>query len=88
MIKAAGQLNGKPLLVIGLSGENIARLMSDEPIIFDTGPFGLPALSVLIVGGKTEDDIARDLSAVLGRTQGSRPEIQPVNSPTPKLGGS
>lgn len=61
MIKAAGQHNGRPLLVIGLSGENMTRLMAGEPILFDAGALGLPEMSVLVVGGRTEDAIAADL---------------------------
>jgi hypothetical protein len=41
------------MLVIGLSGENVTRLMAGEPIMFDAGALGLPPMSVLVVGGPT-----------------------------------
>lgn len=52
---------GKPLVVLGLSGENMTRLMAKEPILLDLADLGLPSTMVAIVGGKTEDDIAADL---------------------------
>ena len=64
MIKAAGMAGGLPLVIIGLSGENMTRLMADEPIQFDLAELGLPPTIVLIVGGRTEDDIAADLRRV------------------------
>jgi hypothetical protein len=58
VIKAAGRDGlGRPLLIIGLSGENMTRLMADKPIKFDMAEVGLPPLTVVIVGGKTEDAI-------------------------------
>ena len=61
MIKAAGRAGVKPLVVIGLSGENMTRLLADEPITFDLAELGLPSTIVLIVGGRTEDAIAEQL---------------------------
>lgn len=63
MIKAAGVSNGKPLLILGLSGETVTRLMAGEPILLDTAPLGLPDMSVVIVGGRTEQTILDDLRA-------------------------
>lgn len=59
MIKATGRTrSGEPVLILGLSGENMARLMADEPILVDTGELeGLPALRIAIVGGRTEETI-------------------------------
>lgn len=43
MLKARGQTgDGTPLVVIGLSGENMTRLMAKEPIQFDLAELGLP----------------------------------------------
>lgn len=62
MIKATGRdANGNPLLVLGISGENVTRLLADEPIQFDTAEVGLPPMTVVIVYGKTEPDIVRTL---------------------------
>jgi hypothetical protein len=63
VIKATGRMDGKPLVLIGLSGENMARLMADEPIRFNLADLGMPPTVVLIVGGRTEDDIANRLRA-------------------------
>lgn len=58
MIKAAGTTaTGAPLVILGLSGENMTRLMANEPIMFDLAELGLPRTVVTIVGGRTEDDI-------------------------------
>lgn len=66
MIKAAGHHNDHPLLIIGLSGENMTRLMAGEPTLFDAAELGLPAMSVLLVGGRTEDTIRDDLRRAFG----------------------
>lgn len=63
MLKALGRTgDGKPVLILGLSGENVARLMANEPILVDvTKSFGGPPMMVVIVGGRTEDDIKDQL---------------------------
>lgn len=62
MIKAAGIHNGKPLLIIGLSDANALLLSAGHPITFDLVELGLSPMRVVIVGGRTEDDIKSDLS--------------------------
>ncbi len=62
MIKAAGLTNdGRPLLVLGLSGENVTRLMADEPISIDLSELGLPPMQVIILGGRDEFTITAQL---------------------------
>lgn len=65
MIKALGRAgDGNPLLVIGLSGENVARLAAGEPIAFNMAEeFGpdIPPQHVVIIYGKHEADIANEL---------------------------
>jgi hypothetical protein len=62
VIKAVGRTGaGQPLLVLGLSGENMTRLMADEPILIRMADVGLPDCVVAIVGGRTEDAIAEAL---------------------------
>lgn len=71
MLKAAGTMDGLPLLVLGLDGENMTRLMAGEPIIVDAhdnqlrSQFELPALRVLVVGGRNEEDIRRAVREVV-----------------------
>lgn len=63
MIKAVGRTGlGSPLLILGLSGENMTRLMAGEPISFDLADLGLPPMRVIIVGGRTEDAITGHLA--------------------------
>jgi hypothetical protein len=72
VIKATGRTgDGRPLLILGLSGENVTRLTAGEPIRFDTASVGLPPCVVLIVYGRTEDAIAADLKRHLGATDAS-----------------
>lgn len=56
---------GRPLLLIGLSGENMTRLMADEPIVIDAARFGVGEFTVLLMGGRTEDSMAQQVMAVL-----------------------
>lgn len=59
MIKARLDADdGEQIALIGLSGENMARLMADEPIDFNLSEVGLPPQRVWIIGGSTEDVIA------------------------------
>lgn len=58
MIKASGRTgDGTPLLIVGLSGENMTRLMAGEPITFHAGAMGLPGVQVVLIGGRTEADL-------------------------------
>lgn len=70
MFKAAAKLkDGQALLVLGLSELNVTRLMNDQPIRFNLSDIGapaimgLPAMEVLIVGGRTEEAIVEQLKA-------------------------
>ena len=64
MIKATlHSADGSVTALIGLSGENMARLMSDEPILFDLADLGLSPQKIVIIGGKDEQAIADQLVA-------------------------
>jgi hypothetical protein len=70
VIKATGRAgDGRPLLVLGLSGENVTRLTAGEPMSLDLRDVGM-RLHVLVVYGRTEDDIAGDLKTHLGAVGG------------------
>lgn len=59
MIKARGRTgDGRPVVLLGLSGENVARLVADEPIVFDLAQLGLGPCRVVILYGRTEEEIA------------------------------
>lgn len=61
MIKAVGKSGDQTMLLLGLSGENMTRLMADEPIQFNLAEVGLPSMVVVIVGGRTEGAITEKL---------------------------
>lgn len=61
MIKARGEVGGRPMLLLGLSGENVTRLMAGEPILFDGTPYGFDG-NIVICGGRTEADIVAELA--------------------------
>ena len=67
MIKAAGKTGlGLPLLLLGLSGENVTRLTAGEPIrvkAADMTALGLPPMEVVIHYGRTEQDIIEEMRA-------------------------
>lgn len=64
MLKARGATtDGRPLLLLGLSGENMTRLMADEPIRLELAELGLPSIQVVIIGGRTERAMLDQLRA-------------------------
>jgi|SRR5581483_5142141 len=61
--------DGRNTLIVGLSGEDMTRLMADEPIII--GAVELKAMGfskgvdeVIIIGGRNEDAMVADLTRV------------------------
>ena len=64
MFKARGQTNdGRPVIVIGLSYGNLDRLRGGEPIEFNLSEIGLTG-GCIILAGKTEDAILKELTGV------------------------
>lgn len=65
--------DGTPIVLLGLEGENMARLMSDEPIrisnidlhtMLGVGLLEpLPAFDILIIGGKDGQEMLEKLRA-------------------------
>jgi hypothetical protein len=66
MIKAVLRDRQGPVVLLGLSGENVTRLMADEPIHVDLAELGLPGLRIALIGGRTETDIANQLEQHFG----------------------
>lgn len=69
MLKASGQTgDGRPLVVLGLSEENVSRLVAQKPVRLDLADVGLSPTEVVIVYGQTEADIEKKLaeSGLLG----------------------
>lgn len=56
MILLKGQMNGKPMVVIGLSRSNVDKLVAGQPIL-TAGPKG----AMIITFGETEFHIKNDL---------------------------
>jgi hypothetical protein len=67
VIKAAGKTGlGMPLLMLGLSGENVTRLAAGEPIRVSAqhmAELGLPQMEIVIHYGRTERAILDDIEA-------------------------
>lgn len=65
MIKAkATTRDGTSVLLLGISGENVTRLIAGEPIHIDATELvmmGFPAMHIGIVYGRTEQDIVDDI---------------------------
>lgn len=57
-------VDGKPVLLLGLSGENITRLMAHEEIAIDAAQLGLPPMTVILMAGRTEADMAARLVGI------------------------
>lgn len=68
MIKALlREPNGQAVVVLGLSGENMARLMADEPIVVQLAELGLKPMKIVVVGGRTEEAISDQLTEQFGQ---------------------
>ena len=67
MIKAVMKTAlGEPLLFLGLSGENVTRLVAGEPIRITSAQLAeldLPPMVVVIHYGRTEQDILGEMKA-------------------------
>lgn len=61
MIKLRAQTtDGRPMIVVGLSHENLDRLRAGKPIDFDLGDIGLVG-ECFIFAGETEDEMMENL---------------------------
>lgn len=75
---------GKTVLMLGLSGENVTRLMADEPIRVDLAALGrehgveLPEMELLLIGGRTESHVVEQLQAA-----GVKINIRPMSADHP-----
>lgn len=62
MIKfTAKTADGRTLLCMGLSYENVARLKNNFPIRFKGEDVGLPDQDIMIFVGKTEESMAKEM---------------------------
>jgi hypothetical protein len=66
MIKlAAVGRNGQPVVVLGLSHENLARLLADEPIKVHMEDLDLPPMTVILFAGKDEDEMVEQMRPLI-----------------------
>lgn len=62
MIKARlVQADGSPLTILGLSGENVTRLIAGEPIVFAASEVGLGDGRICLIYGHTENAMVAEL---------------------------
>lgn len=67
MIKGRAMIDGKPVLLLGLSRANCERLLQDQPIRITRDQLvvmGLPAIDVLLIAGETEASISQQLGGL------------------------
>ena len=75
MIKFNGKVDGSNLLGLGLSRENVSRLVDGQPIMINTKEMNLgdfPWGKIFIFFGETEEDMAKeleDMGAINAKTQ-------------------
>lgn len=62
MIRAKlNKSDGRQVMIVGLSGENVTRLVAGEPIMHAMEDAGFPGVDLVILYGKTEADVTADL---------------------------
>ena len=71
MLKMRGRdRSGHPVIILGLSDQNLHRLRRGEPISFSLTELGFKGGSVVIFSGATEADMAREFLDVAVRQAG------------------
>lgn len=62
MIKArSSDEAGQPIVILGITGENVARMAAGEPVLVNMTELGLPPMKVILMYGKTERHITAEL---------------------------
>lgn len=64
MIKARATIGSRDTMILGLTRENVTRLLDNQPIMFDGAELGWPAMRVVILAGETLADIEEDLRSI------------------------
>lgn len=68
MIKATTQrLDGAPVLIMGLSNENLRRLREGQPVAFPAESIGLPPMDIVIYYAPTEEQAEALLCEMFGK---------------------
>jgi hypothetical protein len=67
MIKATGTRgNGKPFVLVGITGENVTRIVAGEPLKINLGDVGLDDIEIAVVYGKTEAELVAQIEPFTG----------------------
>lgn len=67
MIKMAGtSVDGRQVILLGLSEGNLKRLRERKPIHIHSEEFNIPGIDVIICWGPTEDDLMKELQSLIG----------------------
>ncbi len=61
MIKAIGEKDGQPAIILGLSRRNCELLLEGKPIVVDVGKMGGPRCRVILMAAETEQHLIDDL---------------------------
>jgi hypothetical protein len=67
-----------PIVILGLSGENVTRLMADEPVavdLQDTHP-ELPPMMVVLFGGRNDEILLAKLKSEIPYFADAIPEVR------------
>jgi hypothetical protein len=59
------ETEGLPVLLVGLSGENVTRLAAGEPIVVDLAEMGLEPYKIVLMYGATDADIVTEVRETL-----------------------
>lgn len=66
MIKATARGNGRTLVLLGITDQNIARLREGRPIHIHGEEMGIGPLDICIITGKDEADLVKTLKPMIG----------------------
>lgn len=60
-VKAKSTTDGKDMLLLGLSDENMKRLKDGQPIKFNAKDVGFPHMEIMIFNGRTEAEMYEEI---------------------------
>ena len=81
MIKASSKTSdGKTLLVLGITPENVRRMKAGHPILVDGSEVGIDNLLVTIMFGQTERSIVAEIRSHGIETHGADEQLSKVEA--------
>lgn len=78
MLKALMGTKEMPIVILGLSGENMTRLMADEPIHFSLKDIhrDLPDVMLVLFGARNDEDLLIKLKKEIPYFADATPEVK------------